>query len=103
MLPSAGSRFLLVLRDSRAARRCRRQRHADRRPGARFEADSVLVADGNVEVLHKGTRLRAERVTFDSKTDRLSIEGPLVLTDEAGTRDSRRSGRSVVRSAATAS
>lgn len=52
----------------------------------RIEADSVLVAEGNVEVLHKGTRLRADRVVFDGAADRLSIEGPLVLTDEAGTR-----------------
>ncbi len=51
-----------------------------------IQADSVLVASGNVEVLHKGTRLRAERVTFDSKADRLKIEGPLILTDEQGTR-----------------
>lgn len=49
-------------------------------------ADEVLVAEGSVEVLHKGLRLRANRVTFDGRTDRLRIEGPLVLTDAEGTR-----------------
>jgi LPS-assembly protein len=49
-------------------------------------ADQVLVAEGSVEVLHKGVRLRAQRVTFDTKTDRLLIEGPLILTDAEGTR-----------------
>ncbi len=51
-----------------------------------IQADSVLVADGAVEVLYQGMRLKAARVTFDRKTDRLLIEGPLVLTDESGTR-----------------
>ncbi len=52
----------------------------------RIEADSILIAEGNVEVLHQGVRLRANRVTFDQNSDRLLIEGPLILTDEAGTR-----------------
>ncbi len=51
-----------------------------------IQADSVLVADGNVEVLHQGRRLKAQRVTYDSKADRLIIEGPLVLTDGQETR-----------------
>ena len=51
-----------------------------------IQADSVLVAAGNVEVLQKGMRLKASRVTFDQKTDKLKIEGPIVLTDATGTR-----------------
>lgn len=44
----------------------------------------VLVADGNVEVFHDGRRLRARRITYDGATDRLQIEGPIVLTDDSG-------------------
>ena len=51
-----------------------------------IQAESVLVATGNVEVLQKGMRLKASRVTFDQKTDQLHIEGPIVLTDASGTR-----------------
>ncbi len=51
-----------------------------------IQADSVLVAEGGVEVLYRGQRLQASRVTFDSKADRLVIDGPIVLTDAAGTR-----------------
>lgn len=59
---------------------------------ATLVADSVaitgsdlLVADGNVEVLYKGRRLLARRITFNAATDRLSIEGPITLTDRDGT------------------
>ncbi|QYK40063.1 MAG: LPS-assembly protein LptD [Paracoccaceae bacterium] len=45
----------------------------------------VLVAEGNVEVFHQGRRLRATRITYNGSTDRLTIEGPLVLTDDSGT------------------
>ena len=46
--------------------------------------DTRLIADGNVEVYFKGRRLRAERIVFDQKTDRLEITGPIVLTEESG-------------------
>jgi LPS-assembly protein len=46
--------------------------------------DTRLIADGNVEVFFRGRRLRADRIVFDQKTDRLQIAGPIVLIDEAG-------------------
>jgi LPS-assembly protein len=45
---------------------------------------STLVASGNVEVFFQGRRLRASRITYDQATDRLTIEGPIVLTDATG-------------------
>ncbi len=45
---------------------------------------SVLVADGNVEVAYRGRILRATRILYDQTTDRLSIEGPITLNDGAG-------------------
>ncbi|MEY3306641.1 MAG: hypothetical protein RLZZ413_679 [Pseudomonadota bacterium] len=51
-----------------------------------IQGDNVLVAEGAVEVLQKGMTLTASRVTFDAANDSLSIEGPIVLTDESGTR-----------------
>ncbi|MBE2275732.1 MAG: LPS-assembly protein LptD [Rhodobacteraceae bacterium] len=46
--------------------------------------DSRLIASGHVEVFYKGRRLTATRIVYDAKTDRLTIEGPLVLTEESG-------------------
>jgi len=46
--------------------------------------DNTLIADGAVEVLYMGRRLRASRITYDATTDRLLIEGPIVLSDETG-------------------
>lgn len=43
-----------------------------------------LVAEGTVEALYKGARLRAARMVYDQKTDRLDIEGPITLTDASG-------------------
>jgi LPS-assembly protein len=51
----------------------------------RIEADSRLIATGRVEVLYRGTRLRAQAITFDRAADRLTITGPIVLTDDRGT------------------
>ncbi|PZQ99631.1 MAG: LPS-assembly protein LptD [Cereibacter sphaeroides] len=51
-----------------------------------IQGDNVLVAEGSVEVLQRGMRLRATRVTYDQAADRLRIDGPIVLTDESGTR-----------------
>lgn len=47
--------------------------------------DSTLIADGSVEVFHQGRRLTASKVVYDQANDRLRIEGPIRLTDEAGT------------------
>lgn len=46
--------------------------------------NDVLVAEGAVEVFYQGRRLRASRITYDRAADRLSIEGPIVLSDGAG-------------------
>ncbi len=61
-------------------------------PPATLLADSIeisgdrrLVASGSVEVLYEGRRLRAERVIYDRQTGRLHIDGPIVLSDGAGT------------------
>ncbi|MEN8918454.1 MAG: LPS assembly protein LptD [Octadecabacter sp.] len=59
---------------------------------ATLVADSVfvpagsqqLIAQGNVEVFFDGTRLSAQRITFDQATDRLTIEGPLFVTGSDG-------------------
>jgi LPS-assembly protein len=47
--------------------------------------DSQLIAEGGVEVLYQGMRLRAERIVYDRSTDRLLITGPIVLEDGSGT------------------
>ena len=47
-------------------------------------ASRRLVAEGGVEVLHKGVRLRASRIVYDRGAGTLDIEGPLTLTDDAG-------------------
>jgi LPS-assembly protein len=51
----------------------------------RVEGDSRLVAEGSVEVLYGGTRLKAARITYDRQSGRLAIEGPITLVDDAGT------------------
>jgi LPS-assembly protein len=50
----------------------------------RIEADSVLVAEGNVEVFYEGARLSADRITYDAETEALTIEGPVRLTEGDG-------------------
>lgn len=47
--------------------------------------NDTLVASGNVEIFHKGSRLKAARITYDRGADTLLIDGPIVLTDGAGT------------------
>jgi LPS-assembly protein len=44
-------------------------------------SSTLLVAEGNVEVFWKGSRLSASRIVYDRAADRLTIEGPIVLTD----------------------
>ena len=46
--------------------------------------DTQLIAEGNVEVLFRGNRLKASRIVYDQATDRLAIEGPIVLTEPSG-------------------
>ncbi len=50
-----------------------------------FDRESrVLTASGNVEVLYRGRVLRASRIVYDEGANRISAEGPIVLTDPAG-------------------
>ncbi len=44
-------------------------------------ADDKLVASGNVEAMFEGRRLKARRITYDSQSETLSIEGPMTLQD----------------------
>lgn len=46
-----------------------------------IQADAVLVAEGNVEVIYNGTRLRAARITYERPSNRLVIDGPIYLVD----------------------
>ncbi|MBK0326868.1 LPS-assembly protein LptD [Rhodobacteraceae bacterium F11138] len=39
--------------------------------------DRQLIAEGNVEALQDGVRMRAQRITYDRETGTLSIEGPI--------------------------
>ncbi len=43
--------------------------------------ENVIVASGNVEVFHGDIHLRARSIRFDDATGRLSIEGPITLTN----------------------
>ena len=55
-------------------------------------ADSISVdpagrvtASGNVEVFYQGTRLTARQITYSRSGDRLTISGPIRITDADGT------------------
>ena len=50
-----------------------------------INADSTMVANGAVEVLYKGTRLTASKITFDQTSNLLKIEGPIAIDDGSGT------------------
>lgn len=59
---------------------------------ATLVADSVtlspnnrLVAQGNVEVFYETTRLSAEQIIYDPESDRLLIEGPILIQTSDGT------------------
>ncbi len=47
--------------------------------------DGQLIAEGNVEVFHDSTRMTASRVTYDRSTDRLTIDGPILVVTDDGT------------------
>ena len=57
----------------------------------------LLVAEGNVEALYGDVRLKADRITYDRAADKLTLEGPVTLTQgervvliaEGGTLDPR--------------
>ncbi len=49
-----------------------------------LDGGDTLTATGGVEVFYKGRRLTASRLVYDQSTDKLAIEGPLVLTTEDG-------------------
>ena len=49
-----------------------------------IEADSRLVASGNVQAFHDGTTLSASRIVYDRGADRLTIVGPIFLTGPGG-------------------
>ena len=65
--------------------------HAQTSGPAALIADSVVVepsgriiASGNVEVWQDGTRLTATRVIYDGRSDQLTVEGPITVTDPGG-------------------
>ncbi|MBF9030076.1 LPS assembly protein LptD [Rhodobacterales bacterium HKCCE3408] len=51
----------------------------------RFDGPAETVtASGTVEVFYGGSILRAARVSYDGRNDRIEVEGPLTLIDENG-------------------
>ena len=50
-----------------------------------FEQGSeVIRAEGSVEILHQGRRLRAGTVTYDGTSDTIQVTGPITLTEADG-------------------
>ncbi|CUH62765.1 Organic solvent tolerance protein [Thalassovita gelatinovora] len=47
----------------------------------RVEGRNRLIADGNVEAFYDDMRLKAARVIYDRAEDKLTIEGPIILSD----------------------
>ena len=47
--------------------------------------ENQLIADGAVEIFYQGRRLTAHRLIFDRSADRLTIDGPITLTDGSDT------------------
>lgn len=45
----------------------------------------VLIAEGNVEVLQGDVRMQATRVVYDRSADRITLEGPIIITAGDGT------------------
>lgn len=44
-----------------------------------------LIASGNIEVLYEGTTLRATQIIYDQPSDRLIINGPIIIQTSDGT------------------
>ena len=69
-----------------------RAQEAELFPGSVLIADEiafdsvteVLTARGNVEVFHQGNQLQASGVIYDGANDLITVEGPLILTNEDG-------------------
>lgn len=49
-----------------------------------LESKTLLVASGHVEIFYKGQHVSATRVRYDAAKDRLTIDGPIRITDAAG-------------------
>ena len=49
------------------------------------QSDTVLLAEGNVEVYFRGQRLTATAIRYDRSADRLIITGPIRIDDGKGT------------------
>jgi LPS-assembly protein len=47
--------------------------------------NDLLTAEGAVEAHYQGARLRATKIVYDARTDRMTITGPIALTDASGT------------------
>lgn len=47
--------------------------------------NNLLTAEGAVEAYYQGARVRAARIVYDATTDRMTISGPIALTDQSGT------------------
>lgn len=45
-----------------------------------LEGRDKVVAEGNVEALQDGVRLKASRISYDRQTEKLIVEGPVVLS-----------------------
>ena len=50
-----------------------------------LRGDDTLVAEGNVEAVYQGNRLKAKRITYNRTNDKLQFEGPITLYDGAYT------------------
>ncbi|QFS82766.1 LPS-assembly protein LptD precursor [Roseivivax sp. THAF40] len=48
------------------------------------EADSVLIAEGNVEAIYQGRSLTADRIVFDQEAGTLSLDGPIRIVEANG-------------------
>ncbi|PZX17506.1 LPS-assembly protein [Palleronia aestuarii] len=51
----------------------------------RVEGNARLVAEGDVEILFRDTRLTAPRIVYDREIDRIDITGPIVIHDGGST------------------
>lgn len=47
--------------------------------------DNTLIAEGNVEALQGDQRLKASKIVYDRSTEKMTIEGPIILQDGTGT------------------
>jgi LPS-assembly protein len=47
--------------------------------------NDLLTAEGAVEAYYQGARVKAARIVYDGSTDRMTITGPITLTDQGGT------------------